>query len=498
MPKTDLERAYLALTEKQVRYTTLFEYYDGLHPLRYTSERLREVFGDREARFSQNWAAVVIDSELERIRLKEFTVAKQEQLTQTLNDLFVDTELKLDADDVHKAALVCGEAFVFVWKDDETNAVEAYYNDPRLCHVFYDPHKPRVKQFAVKWWVDETDDKRYLNLYYPERIEYYVSKSKAENVQSWKNFVEAEPNAENPFGIVPIFHFRPDRRKIKSELTNVIEPQDAINKLMADMMIAAEFGAFKQRWIVTNADITTLKNSPNEIWTVPAGDGEGENTQVGEFNPTELDNYLKAMERIANNIAIISRTPKHYVFSQGGDPSGEALIAMEAPLNKKTQTHIDRFEPAWAQVAAFVLQLSGAAEIKERDITPTFERPETVQPMTAAQIRQTNVASGIPLNTTLKREGWTEAEIEDMEAEPPDSKQLVSLVSEVKDDLDPQTFIETIAPAFNWDETQVAEIVARILEKQERDVRNAVRGLADSQFGEDDDDDQETAEADAA
>lgn len=412
MVSDDLKLAFKTLAAKQARYNILFDYYDGDPPLQYVSERLREVFGKREARFSQNWPAVVIDSEADRIQLNGFSVADDDETTGALNDLFEDTELITDVDDVHLAMLVTGEAFVFVWKDGDTDAVEAYYNDPRLCHVFYDPEKPREKRMAAKWWVDASRRRR-INLYYPDRIEYYVSSNYAENTGSATSLYTLRAPEINPYGVVPIFHFRREKRIIKSALINVIEPADAINKLTQDMMVAAEFGAFKQRWMITNATVAQLKNAPNEIWNLPAGTDGEQPTTVGEFSATELTNYLDAMDKLAYNIAIITRTPKHYFFSQGGDPSGEALIAMEAPLNKKAQKTIDRVMPVWRQVAAFMAQLSNI-EVEPRAIKPLFKRPETVQPKTAAEIREIDTRTGIPLTTALKREGWTDQEIDDM------------------------------------------------------------------------------------
>lgn len=406
----DLKRAYDTLTAKSVIYTTLWSYYDGNAPVPYVTNRLRDVFDKQDARFTENWAAVVVDSELERIRLNEF-VTPDEATTKALNDLFAETELKLDADDVHTASLVCGEAFVFVWKDEEYG-IEAYYNDPRLCHVFYQEDNPRRASFACKWWVG-ADEKRYLNLYYPDRIQYYVSSGKSSDVSSAAAFkpVTDMPDVVNDFGIIPIFHFRRERRTIKSALTNVIEPQDAINKLFSDMMVAAEFGAFPQRFIISNATLDKLKNAPGEIWSIPAGDGSDQGTSAGEFTASQLKNYLDAMDKIAADIAKITRTPKHYFGGQGGDPSGEALIAMEAPLNKKAQATIDRVVPTWQQVAAFMLKLNGNGEITPQDITPQFERPETVQPRTQAEIRDLNNRAGVPLKTTLREEGWTDAQL---------------------------------------------------------------------------------------
>lgn len=412
--KSDLQKAYEALSAKQTAYTTLWNYYDGNHPLRYSTERLREIFHRLDVSFTQNWCAVVVDSVLDRLNLEHFNVAADEQATSVLNDLWRKTEMELDEEDVHLATLVTGEAFVIVWKN-ENNEIEAYYNDPRLCHVFYDSENPRRKAFAAKWWID-SDSKRRLTLYYPDRLEYYITRKSAEQISSYKAFEPLGEPVENPFGIIPIFHFRLERRVTKSELTNAIKPQDAVNKLLSDMMVAAEYGAFRQRYVISHAEVDTLKNAPNEIWTIPAGDGVGQATSVGEFSATDLNNYLNAIDKLANSIAIITRTPKHYFYGQGGTPSGEALIAMEAPLNKKAQRYIERFQVTWRKVAAFMLQLAGQP-VDAQSIQVVYDDPRTVQPLTQAQIREAGVRAGMPLRTLLRDEGWNEEKIAQMEAD---------------------------------------------------------------------------------
>ena len=417
---TDLERAFSALHNKNSTYDALWAYYDGDQPVVYTNRRLRDIFKGLDARFTQNWCAVVVDSLLERIRLTNFTVG-DEYAQRVLDALWAATELNLEADDAHEAALITGEAFIIVWRDDGEDGspgpVQCYYNDPRLCHVFYDAENPRRKSFAAKWW-DTDDGRRRLTLYYRDRLEYYISRGKAKNVSSAKSFEPFgdEPVVENPFGVIPVFHLRTKRRAV-SELVNAIPLQNGVNKLLIDMMVAAEFGAFRQRYVISNAEsLGQLKNAPNEIWDLPAGDGLGQATQVGEFAATDLNNYLSAIDKLASSIGIITRTPRHYFFSQGGDPSGEALIAMEAPLNKKAQDRIQRFASTWRQVAAFMLMLSGV-QVDKTAITPVFERPETIQPFTQAQTRQIGVAAGIPLRTQLRNEGWSEAQLEQMEAD---------------------------------------------------------------------------------
>lgn len=423
---TDLQMAFVELAAKKRLYDNLWNYYEGEQPLIYSRERLREIFSEINARFTQNWCAVVVDSALERIQFREYTVSDNETAEEKLRAVSDANELTLVADDVHMAALVCGEAFVIAELSED--GPQAYYNDPRLCHVFYESSNPRKMRFAAKWWQDDNEFVR-MNLYYPDRIEYYVTRSEAvlpdgramspENapsvVQNADALIPADPPvASSEYSRIPIFHFRRDHRAIRSELVNIIEPQDGLNKLLNDMMVAAEFGAFKQRWIITQAEIGKLKNNPSEIWRIPpAADGDQPVT-LGEFSPTDLNNYLVGIDKFANAIAIISRTPKHYFMNVAGAPSGESLIAMEAPLNKKCQKYIDRFTATWRKLGAFLLELS-SIPVEQKTISPTFDKPETVQPRTEAEIRQMDVTAGLPLVTVLRDAGWTDAEIETMQ-----------------------------------------------------------------------------------
>lgn len=412
---SDIERAYQALVDKSPTYDLMWQYYEGAQPLRYSTERLEEVFRTLTVHFQQNWCACIVDAALDRINLLRFEVSENEAATQRLNELWESTELSLDENDAHTAALVCGESFIVVWPDTD-GQVQAYYHDPRLVHLFYDRENPRLKQFAAKWWVAD-DERRYLTLYYADRLEHYVSHGKSENVSNVAAFEPTDvPVVANPYGIVPVFHLRRERRAIRSELGNITSLQDAVNKLLADMMVAAEFGAFRQRYVISQADPGRLKNAPNEIWALPSGDGAGQQTSVGEFEQTDLSVYLSAIDKLSTSMAVITRTPKHYLYAQGGDPSGEALIAMEAPLNRKVQQYLERFTVAWQQVGTFLLQLSGMT-VDPMSVTAVFEPVETIQPLTESIIRQNSVSAGIPLVTQLSREGWTDAELAQMAKE---------------------------------------------------------------------------------
>jgi hypothetical protein len=413
MTTPDVKRAFDALKNKNLPYSQLWEYYEGNQPLRYSTARLQEAFRSLNARFNENWCAVVVDAVLDRLALKGWDAANEAD-NQALDAVFSRQRVGLDAYDAHLAALVCHEAFVIVDKD-ETDQVQVWFNDPRLCHMFYRADNPKAKEFAAKWWKDEAAGGYRMDLYYPERIEHYLAKGK--NLPGTAGAFHPDPDnesEENPYGEIPVFHLRTSRRGT-GELQNVLTLQDAVNKLVADMMVAAEYGAFMQRWIITNSDTEALKNGPNVIWTIPAGDGQGQQSSVGQFDATPLDNYLKAIDKLAAAIAVITRTPKHYLFEAGANISGEALLAMEAPLVKKTEQRQGGFGATWQEVGAFVLKLVTGRTVHPADIAVVWQPAPSTQPLTEALTRKTATEAGVPLVTQLRWEGKDAGEIKAME-----------------------------------------------------------------------------------
>jgi hypothetical protein len=408
---TDLDIAVFEILKKRPRISTLWSYYWGEQPLKYSSARLKEMFGSLDISFVENWCGVVVDSTMDRINLSGFVISEDKPATELLNDLFNESELILDADDAHLAALVTGESFVFVWRGED-GELEAYYHDPRLCHIEYKNDKPRHKRFAAKMWIDDEAEIYHLVLYYEDRLEYYESTKEWRNVRKGEDFVFRSTET-NPYGEIPIFHLRRDRVRISGELDSILTLQDAVNKLFSDMMVAAEFGAFPQRYLISTAEVRDLRSSPGLVWDIPAADGKTQPTEVGQLPSAELGNYLRAMDKLSQSISVITRTPRHYFWGQQGPISGEALLAMESPLNKKIERYTNRFSATWKQIATFILRLYGH-EVPSADIVPHYDSPQTVQPKTMAEMRKLSVDSGMPLITVLKQEGWTEPEIDDM------------------------------------------------------------------------------------
>jgi hypothetical protein len=334
-----------------------------------------------------------------------------------LETIWKDRHLNLESEEVHSNALITGESYLIIGLDDK-NEPEVYAQDPRLCHIEYAADNPNKKEFAAKWF-NGADGRGRVTLYFEDRIEYFVAPKPLGDLETARGFIPDpdQPTASNTWKTIPVFHFRSHLRKVKSELRDIIPIQNHINMLIMNLAVCGEFNSFKQKWIISNASIQKMKNSPGSIWELPASDGMqgSQPTSVGQFEATDLNNYIQVIDELLNHMAAISRLPKHYLLKQGGDPSGAALDTMESPLVKKIMDRLDLFKPTWAEVASFLLKLSGFPDIKASCIEPQFNDPRSNQMLIEAQTVQAYVSAGLPINTTLRKyAGWTQVDFDMM------------------------------------------------------------------------------------
>ena len=393
-----LTRCYTTLRDKASPLTKFIDYYEGTATPPLVSERLREVYQHLNFSLVENWAAVVVDSVADRITCTGFhgpDDASQAIIATALDE----TGLLLELDDALQMALIAGEAYLIAWKDAD-GAFECYYNDPRMCHVFYDEERPNIPTLACKWW-DAFDAPlageeraeaevlhRHIKIYTPNKLTEYSAPLRAggEVDIALAEVVDAQPN---PFGVIPVFHLRPHRRRMLSELHNVIPIQDGINILLTNMFVTAEYSAAPMKYVISNAEgLEDLVVAPNRIWRIPKDDGlGGGSSQVGQFSAADLGNYLSAIEHAINSLSSITRTPKHYFQLGQNAPSGEALKVMEAPLVKKCQARMARFEYPLRALASFLCLLGGST-VPTSKIGIRWDAVETIQPQQEAATRK--------------------------------------------------------------------------------------------------------------
>ena len=141
----------------------------------------------------------------------------------------------------------------------------------------------------------------------------------------------------------------------ESELAQVIPVQDAVNKLIADLMVASELSAVRQRWATgmaipkdpeTGQPIEPFENAVKRLWVNPDKD-----VTFGEFGTTDLSNITKAIDMFVMHLSSQSRTPPHYLNTGStAGLSGESIKAAETGLVAKTNAKKLGYGDFWETV----------------------------------------------------------------------------------------------------------------------------------------------------
>jgi hypothetical protein len=277
--------------------------------------------------------------------------------------------MALRCQEVHKEALTNGDAYAIVWPGPEGRVV-IHPNRAANCDVVYDEGSPGTILRAAKHW--RTPERRTrLNLFYPDRVEKYVT---AKENEGWlpdaKEFVPFEDAVANPYGVVPVFHFANNAdtgATGSSELEAVIPIQNGLNKSVLDMLVAMEFSAFRQRWAAgieieyddDGKPVAPYQAGIDRLWV-----SDNPETRFGDFDPADLEQFLKVKDSFRTDIASVTGTPLYYLMPQlRGFPSGESLRKAETRFLAKVRDRQESFGQVWADVMAFAVRLSGGGEV---------------------------------------------------------------------------------------------------------------------------------------
>ena len=426
-------------------YTTYANYYDGKQKLRFASDKFRSAFGILFKTFSENVCPAVVDSLCDRLKIVGFRTNQakisSESVASTIPgtpdrkrvlvkdpdgqkawDLWQRNRMDLKARDVHREAIREGDSYVIVWPDENMQA--AIW--PQLAgevYVQYDPNTPGRLLRACKLWFDVVELKWRLNVYTIDGITKYISREKASSAPTLSaGGFQAVPDSfvPNPYGRVPVFHFArgADGKPGRSDLADVIPLQDALNKSVMDMLVAMEFASYKQRYIIgleveideetgQPADSRMKNYGVDRMMAIPDADAK-----VGQFDATDLGQFLRVQEKFWASVARVSGTPLHYFFITSGDfPSGEAQKAAEARFSTRIEECHTGFGNTWVDVMAFAMEIDG--DFKEGMRANPLWKDAT--PRSDSELADTAVKKksvGVPRSQLLREMGYSDEQIE--------------------------------------------------------------------------------------
>lgn len=410
----DIRLALDYILTKKDGYNRAETYYEGTQPEVFLNQRWFKLFQKNQSDFRFNFSKTVVDAVLNRLEIDQVETSSP-QADEYMANLLEQADIKLDINEIHRNTLIYGDSYAIVWPD-ENGKLAIDYNSPLTTVVVYDQENPRKKLFAAKMWqYADYDTKRiHLNLYYPDRIEKYAGYGEIENMGTPQgaNFILTETIA-NPWGEVPVFHFRTHKPYGRPEHADAFGPQDAINKLVNTHMMTVDYQGAPQRYALSNGgnaaemddfseddtareNIGTLKNGPGELWYL-----QGVQT-VGQFPAADPKTFTEPVNEFVNQMAAITSTPTHYFMRGSYIPSGQALRVSEAPLTKKVLNRQMALESTWRDLFLFMLKIEGISASIDID----WSNAETVDEVDRWDVAVRKKSVGMPLEQILLELGY--------------------------------------------------------------------------------------------
>lgn len=341
------------------------KYFDGLQPLpiALSTKEYRKEFAAMLGAVRDNWMPLVVEATSERLNVEGFRLTKEPEADQLASVIWQRNYLDADAKLAHQTALITGRCPVMVWADMNGDA-EITVEHPGQVVIAYESGSRRTRAAALKAWQDEWTDNWFYNVYLTNAIYKFTADKNGENVKEI-----ADSAILNPLGVVPIVELRNRLRlrdsQPRSELMEVTSTQDQIDKSTIDMLVAAEFSAFRQRWATgvevpldeDGKPVEPFESAVQRLWTVGAPDA-----RFGDFAPTDLKQYVELIESRIMSIARRTRTPPHYMLGAGSMPSGESIKAAETGLVAKVKDRQVTFGESWEDVIRLAFQVEGDGE----------------------------------------------------------------------------------------------------------------------------------------
>lgn len=426
MPQSDIKSALERLNANSFKYKEFYDYYQGRHQLNFASDKFKNKFGRRLQKLRENLCKIVVTAPASRLEIINF-LSDVKNTENPAWKLWKQSKMPLNAGAIHREAIKTGDAYVLVWKD-KTGNVRFYPQISANVTVFRNSETDEIERAAKAW--AGADGFYYLNLYYADTVEKYVTRGKCSVLPTNPKAFdvrhvpgESFPLA-NPFGKVPVFHFRFDAEMQdfgSSLLTDVIPLQDALNKSWADILGAQEENMRRRRF-VAGLQVETDEETGQKINPFKPDDdilfSNDHETKFGEFSDADLTQMIDVLEAAVKAIALVSGIPPSYfnLEQTGSAISGEALRKIEARFTAIVQDAQRSFGETWAEALSFALdarkELTEELEIETQwtDAAPISE----TETLDAAQKK---ITLGWSYEQVQRDYGLTDEQIEKMKAE---------------------------------------------------------------------------------
>ena len=400
----------------------LIAIYDGLQPFPVPMRKYRDAYIRLLEVSRSPWARMIVDTYVDRLRLVGFASdgTFDDLLWQSVRGSHIET-LQVP---IHREAVTVGTSYASVdLYGEERDATIAYETCLECVHETA-PGDPYTVIAALKLWHDSVIGMHRCILSLPDANYRWVAPGTtnediaitqhAETLvnRAWKPDPEF-PVSNNPFGrvaVVPFVVRRDAEGYGRSDLSSFLPLLNRIELSVANLMLAMELGAFRQRWAtgleVPRDDegnpVEPYKIALDRLWV-----SEDPETTFGSFPETDLRPIEQAIDQAIAQLSAISRVPSYYFqTSWANPPSAQMLEIAESGLVTAIKERQMSLGESWEEVAGLV----GA----KPDITAWWADPRVrseAQLLDAAS----KLATIVPIEKVWQFLDYTPTEIAEMQ-----------------------------------------------------------------------------------
>lgn len=369
------DRLHTELRSRRSDVDLFRRYADGDHDDPTVEERASRAFRRILGLSKTNLSGLIIEATAERMAVQGFRFGDEPTADVDAWRIWQGSDFDAESELLISEALTVGRSFVMVEPPQGSSDMPRLYaEDASQMIVAYAPGRRTERLAAWKEWVDEWTGHTHANLYLPERIVKLRATSSLVQVGNstylplrWTFRDEEVESEQNVLGEVPVWEVqnRPKLQvgQVRSEIADVLGDQDACNHIALNALIAAEYGAFKQKWATglevprdpdTGAAVEPFDVAVNRILV-----SEKAETKFGDFDATDLKPYIELYESRVKHMAAVSRTPVSMLLGGMINLAAEALALSVAGLVQKVKRKSRHFEQPFEAALRASFKLMG-------------------------------------------------------------------------------------------------------------------------------------------
>ncbi len=424
-----------ALKKQAARFEYFNDYYTGAHPLPWLAPQAVEDFRRVLKMSRANYMGLVCDATAERAQLEGFRLGVDEEKADTDSwRIWQANNMDAAFDQGILESLIGGQSYTLVAPNPkDPNTPHIWVEHPSQVIVAYEPGSNRtVRKAALKVWCDEWTEQLFATLQladpnpansygwiykYQSPPGYKASAMPSAAVDWQERIVRGETwPAKNPLGVS--FVEIPNNPRLMtggvSELSDVVDIQDRINKTIADRLMTQDFGAFPQKWASgwPEEDEDGTPSTPIDVGRNRMVTTDSADAKFGQWDAAPLDPYSMAKREDVKDIASRARIPAQYMLGEMSNVNGSTLQASESGLVSKVLQRCRSWSEGAEETMRLARQAAGLPDAGDAGMETLWRNPQyrTEGELVDGLVKMKTL--GVPLRALWERWGASQTEMD--------------------------------------------------------------------------------------